>query len=83
MDTTIKSKHTILDELRMHTHELRHLGGHRSDVVITCKQGMLWVTQAGDRKDYILYPGEQFSTNTPDKVVVEALNESAMIITKN
>ena len=41
-----------------------------------CDNGLLWVTQTGDRMDYILWPGDRMVVNTRGKVLVEAMREA-------
>jgi hypothetical protein len=41
--------------------------------MLVCLEGSLWVTQAGDPRDYVLNPGEVFIVDRPTSVVVEAL----------
>jgi len=41
-----------------------------------CDAGVLWVTQTGDRKDYILLPGDKMVVTTRGKVLVEAMHEA-------
>lgn len=41
-----------------------------------CDVGVLWVTQTGDRKDYILLPGDKMIVSTRGKVLVEAMREA-------
>ncbi len=43
---------------------------------LSCDSGLLWVTQTGDRKDYILRPGDTMVVNTRGKVLVEAMREA-------
>lgn len=44
---------------------------------IVATQGILWLTRTGDRKDYLMRPGEQFVSAGADDVVVEALGGAA------
>jgi len=44
---------------------------------IRCLEGMLWITQEGDFRDYILKAGDTFKTNRKGKVVLQALNRSS------
>ena len=41
-----------------------------------CDAGVLWVTQSGDRNDYILRPGDAMTVNWRGKVLVEAMREA-------
>jgi hypothetical protein len=44
---------------------------------LACDAGVLWVTQPGDRKDYILLPGDKMIVTSRGKVLVEAMREAA------
>jgi len=41
-----------------------------------CDAGVLWVTQTGDRQDYILLPGDKMVVTSRGKVLVEAMREA-------
>lgn len=45
---------------------------------VSCQRGLLWVTRAGDRNDYLLRPGERLEG--PGRLVVQALRDSEMIV---
>lgn len=44
---------------------------------IRCLEGILWITQEGDFRDYILKAGDSFRTNRKGKVVLQALNHAS------
>jgi hypothetical protein len=43
---------------------------------VFCDTGVLWVTQANDRNDYILRPGDTMIVSKRGKVLVEAMREA-------
>jgi hypothetical protein len=43
---------------------------------LVCDAGILWVTQAGDRRDYVLLPGDDLSLKARGKVLVEAMRDA-------
>jgi hypothetical protein len=43
---------------------------------LLCDNGVLWVTQTGDRKDYILLPGDTMTVTNRGIVLVEAMREA-------
>jgi hypothetical protein len=47
-------------------------GDHRGDLV-TCREGAVWLTQAGDARDRLLLPGDQFRVERRGSVVLEAM----------
>lgn len=50
-----------------------------SNSIIAVGSGMLWVTFAGDERDYVLKTGERLNCEAP-KPVVEALEPSYIVI---
>lgn len=47
-------------------------------LAIECSEGILWVTQEGDRKDYVLETGQRFVVARRGSVVVEALTDARL-----
>jgi hypothetical protein len=41
-----------------------------------CDTGVLWVTQTGDHRDYILLPGDSMTVSNRGKVLVEAMRDT-------
>jgi len=50
-----------------------------SRVTLTGVTGQCWVTQQGDRHDYLLTPGETLSFSGPGRLVFEAVADSATL----
>ena len=48
-------------------------------VTLTGVEGQCWVTQQGDRHDYLLVPGETLSFQGPGRLVFEAVAASATL----
>jgi hypothetical protein len=46
------------------------------EVSVTCRTGMLWLTQEGVPNDALLAPGERLRIQTKRLVLVEALQDS-------
>ncbi len=57
--------------------EIERLEGVRAGDAILCTRGALWITQAGDWRDYLLQQGEEFVAGRRGLVVVQALADSA------
>jgi hypothetical protein len=57
-------------------HTTWSIDGNRCGDVITCTKGLLWVTQEGDFKDYIIELGRSFWVTRPGTVIVQALDQS-------
>jgi hypothetical protein len=50
---------------------------------IECKQGVLWVTRAGDINDYLLAPGDRYVPEKKGKVVIQAVRDAHLCLTNN
>lgn len=48
-------------------------------VTLTGVEGQCWVTQQGDRHDYLLVPGKTLSFRGPGMLVFEAVGDSATL----
>jgi hypothetical protein len=48
-------------------------------VALTGMEGQCWVTQQGDRHDYLLVPGKTLSFRGPGMLVFEAVGDSATL----
>lgn len=80
MNLTSKSQKV---ELLLHPHELLNLNNHQHHMAIECKNGVIWITCAGEYKDHILHAGRRFVPKTKGTVVIEAINESQVDIEEN
>lgn len=52
-------------------------GQGRSVVVF---RGLLWITQDGDPRDVFVGSGETFTIDRPGRVLIEAMNESHLLV---
>jgi hypothetical protein len=52
-------------------------------MAIGCKNGVVWVTSAGEQKDYILHAGKSYSPRTKGSVVIQAIDEACVDIAEN
>jgi len=77
MLNTKETIHTIT-EMMLSKHKLWSIEGDRRGYVLSCVGGSLWITQAGDLKDYILEVGNNFWVTKPGTVVVQALDDSKL-----
>jgi hypothetical protein len=65
-----------LTEITLPKHKMWTIEGNRHGDVISCKNGILWITQEGDLKDYIIEAGRNFWVTKPGTVIVQALDDS-------
>jgi hypothetical protein len=67
------------------THRLRRDGHVRLDGdiagrVISCREGVLWLTQTGTPGDHLIQAGEAFSIDHSGAVLVSALEDSVYAV---
>jgi len=65
-----------LTEVSLTKYKMWSIEGDRRGDVISCVNGILWVTQEGDQKDYVIEAGRDFWVTKPGTVVVQALDNS-------
>jgi hypothetical protein len=70
-------------ELLLRSHELLTLDNAHHKMAIECKDGVIWVTSAGDCQDYLLQAGKRYVPKTNGEVVIEAINEACVDIEEN
>jgi hypothetical protein len=70
-------------ELLLRSHQLLTLDNTHHKMAIECKEGMIWVTSAGDYRDYMLCPGKRYVPKTNGEVVIEAIDEACVDIEEN
>jgi hypothetical protein len=75
MLNTKENIHTVT-EITLPKNKMWNLEGDRRGEVISCMSGILWITQEGDLKDYIVGAGRYFWVTKPGTVVVQALEDS-------
>lgn len=70
-------------ELLLHSRELLNLDNSQNRMAIECKNGVIWITCAGEYKDHILHAGRRFVPRTKGAIVIEAIDESQLDIEEN
>ena len=68
------------ETLRLCRDEMIRLDGDVAGRVISCRKGILWLTQAGTPGDHLIRAGEAFSIGRPGVVLISALEESAYAV---
>ncbi len=66
----------LLTDIRLAKYQLWSIEGDRRGDEIHCLNGLLWVTQKSDLKDYVVEAGKSFWVTKPGTVVVQALDNS-------
>ena len=64
------------ETLRLCRNELIRLDGDAAGRVVSCRKGILWLTQTGNPGDHLIRAGEAFPIDGPGLVLVSALEES-------
>ena len=54
-----------------------------SGTTLVCEQGILWLTQSNDYKDYMLKSGDKLVVNKKSNVLIEALSDARLSIVHN
>jgi hypothetical protein len=63
-------------EINLGKSKVWNIEGDRRGDVITCLNGMIWITQQSDLKDYVLHAGEDFWVTKSGVVIVQALENA-------
>ena len=68
--------------ISMKRDDMVSLGGRLKDgqgeVTVRCVDGTVWVTVAGDSRDYILAPGKELTISRKGKIVIMAEKSSSV-----
>ena len=67
-------------KIRMSRRAFQRMDGVKPGSTLLCDTGVLWVTQSGDRRDYVLTPGQEMVVTKRGKVLVEAMRDSDFYI---
>jgi len=70
-------------ELLLRPHEVLNLDNSKQRMAIECKNGVIWVTCAGERQDHILHAGRRYVPKTNGTIVIEAIDEAHVDIEEN
>jgi hypothetical protein len=70
-------------ELLLHPHQVLNLDNTQNRMAIECKNGVIWVTCAGEKRDYVLRAGRRYVPKTRGTVVVEAIDEACVDLEEN
>ena len=70
-------------ELLLQPREVLSLDNSQHRMAIECKNGVIWVTCAGEHRDHILHAGKSYIPQTKGSVVIEAIDEACVDIAEN
>jgi hypothetical protein len=66
-------------DLNLRQHEVINISHPQPGLSIECEQGVLWITIAGDINDHTLLSGESYVVQDTHLVVIEAMEEDAIV----
>ena len=67
-------------EHRLRRDERIRLEGNVAGRLISCREGVLWLTQTGNPGDHLIRAGEAFSVDHPGLILISALEDSACVV---
>ena len=73
----------LTSTIHLHRRDYQRINKVKPGSALFCDTGVLWVTQTGDRKDYILLPGDMMIVTKRGKVLVEAMRDADFHFSKN
>lgn len=62
-------------KIRIGRHDFQTIDSVQPGTTLWCDSGVLWVTQPGDCKDYVLTPGQKMTVTKRGKLVIEAMRD--------
>jgi len=68
-------------DMKLGRQDVCRLKGRKRGPAVTCLEGAVWITQAGDPRDHILVAGERFAVNRRGAVLVEAVRDARVRVT--
>jgi hypothetical protein len=74
MDLNFKKQSTV--KVRMRRREFQRVDVSKPGAAVCCDKGVLWITQPGDNRDYILLPGDKLVVGQRGKVFIEAMRDA-------
>lgn len=67
-------------ELLLHPRQVLNLDNSQQRMAIECRNGVIWVTCAGEQQDHILHAGKRYIPSTKGSIVIEAIDEACVDI---
>jgi len=67
-------------ELLLHPREILTLNDSQHRLAVECKEGLIWVTCAGDSRDHMLFSGRRYVAETRGSLVIEAIDDACVDI---
>ncbi len=69
-----------MKEYRLRRDEWIRLDGDSAGRAVSCREGILWLTQTGNPGDHLLRAGESYAGDGPGRFVIGALSDSVFTV---
>lgn len=76
----VKSAADVCSPMSLPARAVRTVAPADAPLAIRCIVGCVWVTQTGDRRDYVIQPGERFTASSAGDVMIMALEDSRIVV---
>jgi hypothetical protein len=63
-------------ELLLKKHQLVTFDATQPRMAIECKEGVIWVTHTGERQDYMLRAGHNYTPHGNGSLIIEAIDDA-------
>ena len=67
-------------ELLLRPGQVLNIDNRQRRMAIECKNGLVWVTSAGEYEDCILHAGRSYFPRTKGSIVIEAIDDARVDI---
>lgn len=81
MNTTVQNP--SIHSLKLQRQDILKAQNIEPGTTVLCEKGLLWLTQPGDYKDYMLKPGDRLTVSKQSNFLIEALSEARISILHN
>jgi hypothetical protein len=71
----IKSSTSSVERLHLDKNDILRIKKTKPGMALSCEKGILWVTQSGDFRDYLLTQGQNMVVKKHGRVLIEALRD--------
>jgi len=78
MNLTLKNKNNTT--LNLHRQNVINAAKIEAGTTVICEDGLLWLTQTNDSKDYMLEAGDKVVIDKRNSVLIQALSEAHLSI---
>ena len=73
---TLNANFYPITKVHLQRRDFQRMKSVKPGSTLFCDAGVLWVTQTGDQRDYVLLPGDKMIITKRGKVLVEAMRDA-------